>query len=240
MKTTSIISFYTPYETWLHRLHPGIKLVLFAAYAVAIFSVNTLLGQACILAVLAFLLMQIKFEPGKLFSASLCFFFLILCALFHVSSSLSSLAISIGRIASAFTLISLFTLSTRPALLLQYLLKPKQAWLRYLQPGLYIFNTTLAVLPSLEYDLSRAIDAEKIRLGQNRILLNLGSWMTILIVVLARTLTRAERFADSVLDRGFSPEQAITVLHEHPLIAKDWILLGIGCVPIVLLWMLNK
>lgn len=240
MKTTSVISFYSPYQTWLHRLHPGVKLVLFMAYAVAIFSVNTLLGQACILAILTLALMQIRLEPSKLSSAVFCFFLLILPAILPALTSLSSLAISIGKIASIFTLVSLFTLTTRPALMLQYLLKPRQAWLTYLQPGLYMFNTMLAVYPSLEYDLQRAIDAEKIRLGQTRVLLNLGSWMTILIVVLARTLTRAERFSDSVLDRGFSTEQVITVLQERSVSAKDWLLLGLGCIPMAIFWILSR
>jgi energy-coupling factor transporter transmembrane protein EcfT len=237
MKTVSVIPFYLPQKTLLHHLHLGVKLALVVAYAATIFGVANPWGQSIILFGLAAVTIILKLPLTHWLPTLIGVMLPLLPAVFPIldTEPLTSIMISYMRIVSFLLLLSLFTMTTRPMFVLQYLFRSKRL-LPFIQPGLYILNTMLAVFPSLEYDLQRAVEAEKIRLGRAVRLFDLGSWMTVLIVTLTRALNRAERFADSVIDRGFSPHQEVTFFHERAASLADWGVLIGAVLPCLLIW----
>jgi len=86
----------------------------------------------------------------------------------------------------------------------------------------------------MQYDLQRAIDAETLRRGKRLKFYSLNSWVTVLTTVLVRSLSRAERLADTVLDRGLVLSEAPVPSDAQPLLVKDIILTLIAILPGVL------
>jgi energy-coupling factor transporter transmembrane protein EcfT len=145
------------------------------------------------------------------------------------------LAQAAGKVFCLSLIVALFTMTTKLSSILPLLLQSNAVQSR-LYPLVYIVNTILAVLPSIQYDLQRAIDSETVRRGQKVNVYSLGSWFTILIVILVRVLNRAERFTDTVLDRGYLPSQGSYALINHSLKWGDILLTVLVVVPGLLIW----
>jgi energy-coupling factor transporter transmembrane protein EcfT len=140
------------------------------------------------------------------------------------------LIVALGKVVALTMTLALFSMTTRLNEIV-LLIKPSNSMGTSLQSIIYIVNTTLAVLPSIQFDLQRAIDAETIRRGRTVKLYSLGAWVTILTVVLVRALTRAERLAEAVIDRGYLPSKGITTLAPQPLHWRDVVLLILSITP---------
>jgi energy-coupling factor transporter transmembrane protein EcfT len=134
-------------------------------------------------------------------------------------------------------IVALFTMTTEPSSILEFLL-PSNIVQSRLFPLAYIINTILAVLPSIQYDLQRAIDSETMRRGQRVNFYSIGSWLTILTVILVRVLNRAERFTDTVIDRGYIPSRGLNPLISHSLKWRDVLLALFVVAPGVLIWII--
>ncbi len=147
------------------------------------------------------------------------------------------LALVASKIFCLSMIVALFTMTTKLSSILQLLL-PSKAVQSRLYPLAYIINTILAVLPSIQYDLQRAIDSETVRRGQKVNFYSLGSWFTILTVILVRVLNRAERFTDTVIDRGYIPSQGLNPLISHSLKWRDVLLALFVVAPGVLIWII--
>ena len=222
MRLQPAIPFYVPRETPLHHLHVTGKLLLFLLYAIIIFMATTWQTAATFLAMLAgftcLLRLPLRSKPALV----LAFVLLAAAALTH-ENLIFGLALAVGKILSLVLLLGLFSMTTRVSVILQTLL-PSGALGAFVRAVVYIINTTLAVFPSLQYDLQRVIDAETLRRGVKVSFYSIGSWMSILTVVFVRVMLRAERFTDTVVDRGFIPSQGLQPLLQQSFGSRDLIL----------------
>lgn len=90
----------------------------------------------------------------------------------------------------------------------------------------YVLTTTLAVLPSVQRDLRKALDVAMLRGGGRRTLLVPSTWTAVVLDLLVRTVLRSQRLGDAVADRGFRLARGLTPLPGQQLRPSD-VLLGI-------------
>jgi energy-coupling factor transporter transmembrane protein EcfT len=159
-----------------------------------------------------------------------------LAASSHIDTIWGRLIIAAGKMVTISLLIMLFSLTTQPNEIFQ-LLKPSGLLFPAFQPTIYIFTTILAVFPSIQYDLLRAVDAETIRMGKRVMFYHFTSWLSILTVVLVRTLNRAERFTDTVIDRGYLPANGLRLLKSRRIRLVDFLILLVLVLPGLIFWM---
>jgi energy-coupling factor transporter transmembrane protein EcfT len=150
-------------------------------------------------------------------------------------TNVGQFVLAIGKVTSMFMVVALFSMTTRLSSIIQ-LLDPKNTKHYTLSQMVYVINTTLAIAPSIQYDLQRAIDSETIRRGKKIGIFSFDSWVSILTITLVRTLNRSERFTDTVLDRGFVPSQGMRALSERPLNKYDVILSFLLIAPALMIW----
>lgn len=208
--------FYNAEQTFLHQQPLTLKLVLLIAYGVMIFSVSKPLP---LLLLCLWLTIGTSLLKLPLRSRLLVLLLIILLTLFTVTNTTGTfveIVITIGKIVTLILLTSLFTMTTSSSDGLA-LLKPGHPLAIILHPLTYMMHTMFAVLPSVQYDLQRAIDAETLRRGGSSPLYSLLSWRTIISILLVRVSVRANRWVESVIERGFSFEQSFT-----PLTPQVW------------------
>lgn len=239
MNTISPITFYYPKATLLHRLHIAGKLIILSFYTIMIFSIDNPFATLSFYLLFVGFIMVIGLPlRNRIFTAVT----LLLLVLVVISSSqdtmLGHFILAFGKVSCLFLLVALFTMTTRLNSILQ-LLDPRNKNLNVFYQLVYVINTTLAVSPSVQYDLQRAIDAETIRRGKKIGFFSLDSWVTILIITLVRSLNRTERFTDTVLDRGFMPSHKMRTLSEQPANRKDIILTLLMVSPGIIIWILT-
>jgi energy-coupling factor transporter transmembrane protein EcfT len=145
------------------------------------------------------------------------------------------LLLAAAKIVCLTMLVGLFSMTTKISAVIQFL-RPSNSIASTLEPLAYMINTTLAVFPSIQYDLQRALDAETIRRGRRVRIYSVGSWATILTVVLVRALNRAERFTDTVLDRGYVPSRGLQYIGSHSFRWQDGLWALICIVPGLIIW----
>lgn len=108
-------------------------------------------------------------------------------------------------------------------------------------PGVRAFGflcaTTLAILPSIQRDLRRAMDAVWLRRGIRRWPLGPAAWGDILTDTLTRTITRGEWLAGEVADRGFRLRRGLRRLPGEAPQWWDYVALVVGLGAAVALWM---
>ncbi|MBA3531033.1 MAG: energy-coupling factor transporter transmembrane protein EcfT [Ardenticatenales bacterium] len=203
---------YIEKSTIFHRLPLTTKLVVLIFYFLLIFLSNrplTLL-LLCFVIMIAFLIVRL---PLKNHTFSL---FTILCLSAFVLPFPPlpgiGLVVSLGKILCLVMVITLFMMTTKPQDLIQQVgISNKTP--RVLHFFVYLITTTLAVLPAVQHDLQRALEAETLRRGGTIPFHAWSSWVTILVVLLARAVERAERLADIVIDRGYSFDRGLVPLY---------------------------
>ena len=231
----SSLAFYIPADTWLHRLHIGAKLVVVAAYIGVTLTIRTPLALLCIclLAVLATLLLGLPLRQWVMVLVAM----LLLGLEFIVgweTTLVARFVFGFGKVVCLSSIIDLFTMTTRTRQVLQHL-QWSGSGLPGLGSALYLVNTTLAVVPSIQYDLQRARDAETLRRGTKLRFYSLNSWVTVLTIVLVRAMSRSERLANTVIDRGLFPSDGLVPLASPPMHWRDLFLAIVATVPAVIL-----
>jgi energy-coupling factor transporter transmembrane protein EcfT len=236
MKTITPIFFYAPRRTFFHQINVLMKLLLFLGYALLAFSARTTWALAGLFLLITAAISSLRLPLREYILNGILLLLILWVGYSTIEKTLpGQLILAAGKVWCLVMLVRLFGSTTKieEILLLLSPLIPQSA----LGPLLYSINTTLAVYPSVQYDLQRAIDAETVRRGKKLNILSLGSWFTIIIVVLVRIMKRAERFTDSVLDRGYVPSQ---VLLPSQVLSRRWqdgIIALAGIISGVLLWL---
>ena len=213
MNVTVVTHSYVPGVSLLHRLPLGLKLFVLFSYIAFIFVSQSPLALLTLCFVILTALFVIRLP---LRNKALIFFtiLLLISALFASSKTAFGvrLIMGLGKLVCLMMVLTIFSMTSKANDILQ-LVKPDLTSSR-LHWVSYIINMTLAVLPSIQYDLQRAIDAETLRRGRKVRFYSLSCWVTILTVVLVRSISRAERLADTVINRGYSPSRGLTSLSE--------------------------
>lgn len=175
---------------------------------------------------------------NRIFAGATLLLLILLVLTSSQETMLGHFIFAFGKVACLFLVVALFTMTTRLNSILQ-LLEPRNKNLCMFYQLVYVINTTLAVAPSIQYDLQRAIDSEKIRRGKKIGFFSIDSWVTILTITLVRALNRTERFTDTVLDRGFVTSQGMQTLSERPIDKKDVLLTLLMISPGIIIWILT-
>ena len=95
-----------------------------------------------------------------------------------------------------------------------------------LRSPLYILSTLLAVLPSIQTDVRKSLDAAMIRGGGRAALLAPGAWAGALTDTIVRVALRGERLAAAASARGFRLRDGLTPLTRRPFTLADGLLVG--------------
>lgn len=234
LRQTTLLPFYLVTDTWLHRMPLGTKLVTAATYAMLAFTATTLVAllSLCILIVVVTLLSGLPL-PHRIFTLTVVLLLVIVVIARPDVGLVLNLIQGLARITILSTVVLLLTITTRFGQTLQPLQRSHSGF-SGARVARFLLNMTLMVVPSMQYDLQRAIDAETLRRGKRLKFYSLNSWVTVLTTVLVRSLSRAERLADTVLDRGLVLSEAPVPSDAQPLLVKDIILTLIAILPGVL------
>lgn len=240
MKQTSLIAFYVPKNTFLHRLQVAAKFLILFVYIASVIMVDSpraLLGIS-LLIVSATLILRLPLRNRTLVFMVITLLSLIVFLSPEMNVG-ARLVIAFGKIICLMLLLGLFTMTTKLNDILPSAASSSSV-MPIFQPAIYLIGATLAALPSVQYDLQRAIDAESIRRGHKVRLYSPGGWITILTVTLTRTLTRAERWADTVTDRGYLLSSGLTPLYRQSFRFRDALLTALSVIPVlaILAWTL--
>lgn len=205
---------------------------------ILIFGNSSPLLLVCVLLLVAglYLVFRLPLRFGMIISVGLMALFT-LAAYTNIDTIWGRFIIAAGKMLTISLLVMLFSLTTQPNEIFQFLKLPGLLF-RVVQPTIYIFTTILAVFPSIQYDLIRAVDAETIRMGKRVMFYHFTSWLSILTVVLVRTLNRAERFTDTVIDRGYIPANGLSLLKSRRVLLGDILLLLVLVLPGLIFWMI--
>jgi energy-coupling factor transporter transmembrane protein EcfT len=235
------IPFFIPRVTVLHKFHPVLKIVTLFFYGILILSNPNpfILNCTLLLLLILFPLFRFPLQIGTVVLAILLESVIFLVGYSHANNLWGQFSIAAGKMLAISFLITLFTLTTHPNEIFN-LLRPSSYYFRMVQPVIYILLTILAVFPSIEYDLSRAIDAESLRLGKRIMFYHFSSWLSVLTVVVVRALNRAERFTDTVIDRGYTPAQGLILLESRRIRMIDFLVLLAFIVPGLFLMVVLK
>lgn len=223
MVSAERLPFFFPRSTWIHRLHFLTRLGICLFYAVLIFLLPGELHLALILLFLWSLTVATALPvPGGawLVAAAVT---LIGLALVASSTWWSDILIGLCRVLGLSFLVSILAMTTRMDDILR-LFQFSARFTRRLQPVLFILYTALVVFPSIQYDLSRSMDAEHIRRQCPLRFYHFSGWITVLSVLVVRLMNRAERFTDTILERGYLPGCEIYPLEPRRLTQVDVIL----------------
>jgi len=226
-----VIFSYIPSHTILHKLQINAKLGVLVVYVCLIFvSTEIMPIFALILIFVAATLILGLWIRGQflVFITGLLLILAMLPSFF--SPLISNLIIGLSKLVSISLVIGLFTMTTKVSQVLQ-LLHNHGRNTSFLRQVAYIVYTMVSALPVIKYDLQRAIDAEILRQSHQTRLIWLSSWINIVIIVLNRALARSERFADSVLDRGFNLGRGFSSSDAQSLTWNDWVAACIFVVP---------
>jgi energy-coupling factor transporter transmembrane protein EcfT len=231
LKQLSLRPFYIPRNSFLHRSHFAAKLFIALFYTTVVFTRRTplaLLGL-CLVIAMTTLIFRLPLRNQTILLVTILLLFLGVLVTPNAKIAVR-LIVALGKIVCLMMIVAQFSMTTKLQELLQFG-KPSNFISTALQPVMYVANSILAVLPSIQYDLQRAIDAETIRRGTKVQLYSVGSWVTILTVVLVRGLMRAERFTDTVIDRGFSSSEGLMPLSHQTLQWQDVMLTLLSIAP---------
>jgi energy-coupling factor transporter transmembrane protein EcfT len=221
MKNLSLIPYYIPINTKLHHLGVNSKLVLILFYSVLILANKNSLSILMLI-----LIFSLTYTTQRLPFASKGYVGLI-ASLLLISVFFEqwlhiyfvSFIHVLGKVASITLILGLFSMTTRINDLLQ-LLSGSRIIKNHITPIFYLINTTLAVFPSVQYDIQRAIDAEEVRIGKKIKLYSLRSLINITIIIIVRIINRSNRFTQTIIDRGYSLQTGLSPIQES--IALRW------------------
>ena len=185
-----------------------------------------------------YLVLRLPLRGGVIIVEVVVLLFMVV-AFSHLGTVLGRLILATGKILTVSLLVMLFSLTTQPKEILQFL-KPSNPLFQTFQPIIYVISTILAVFPSIQYDLLRAVDSETIRMGKRVMFYQLTSWISILAVTLVRVLNRTERFTDTVIDRGYLSTEGLNMMTPRQTRLGDFLLLLVLIVPSAVLWMVVR
>jgi energy-coupling factor transporter transmembrane protein EcfT len=241
LRSTVNIPFFQPRETGLHKLYPLFKMILVLFYILLIVSNSNLIFLICILlmALSLYLVLRLPLQSMMILSAAAVACLVLIVFFTQANNVWGRLIIAAGKMLTISFLVMLFSLTTQPNEIFQFL-KPSSFLFKTIQPVIYILMTILAVFPSIQYDLFRAMDAEALRMGKRVMFYHVTSWLSILTVVLVRTLNRVERFTDTVIDRGYIPAEGLRPLKPRRVEFSDFLVLLACILPGLVFWMVLK
>lgn len=203
-------SSYVAKDTFLHRLPPGLKLLLLAVYAVALFNGTTALQVLLFLFVIVSTVILLGLPLNNRISLGVTIAVLIVGWYFDQAPTvMQQIALAVGKVVALNLMIALFNMTTRTRDLLA-LLGSAQNIRRYFGPALFMVSTMITVTPTIERDIRRAIDAETLRRG-SPLRFSLSAWIAILVILLNRVMRRAEALTTAMMDRGYSPSSLVTL-----------------------------
>jgi biotin transport system permease protein len=198
-----LTSSYVARDSFLHRIHPGPKVLLLILYAGALFSCNKPWQVTAFLVVIALttllLGLPLKFRIGL----GVAILLIIAVSFLEPVLLLQQIVLAIGKVVALNLMISLFNMTTRTRDLVALLASVDNVR-RYFGPLLFTVSTMITVTPTIERDIQRAIDTETLRRGTAPSFFSLNAWAAILVILLSRVLKRADALTAAILDRGFS------------------------------------
>lgn len=220
---------YLPGNTFLHNLAVPLKVALLLAYVMFVVLANPTALLAIYLLIIGVLLaMRLPFPNKRLLVIALML--LILTNFLPDYAAIGGgILLSFLKIIAFMMLVSLFGMTTQPLDLLWF-----QRWSSRssnLRMVIYLVNTMLAALPGVRYDLDRAIEVETLRRGRAVHFHSARSWITILTMLLVRSVTKSRRLAESVMDRGYSPTSGLRPLRVQSLHWLDLLLTVLWITP---------
>lgn len=197
------------------------KFVTFVTYAIIVFSRQNLLSMLYLSLILVGVTLYLRLPLRTIGVIGVMIALLLVLVLTGSETTIGGrLLLAIAKVVCLTMMVRLFSMTTSLNAVLQFL-RPSRISIPILESAAYMLSTILAVFPSIQYDLRRAMDAETIRRGKRIGFHSMGSWVTIVTVVLVRTMNRAERFTDTVWDRGYVPSQGLTPIGERSLRWQD-------------------
>lgn len=220
MRSQLAIPYYSPRDTLLHHLPNGMKLMLVLFYVALTLICYKPISIIFLLASFIGITLCMHF-PLRGWPISIILFISLGYLVFSQDPGnvLTNILILIAKVMIVYLVTALFSRSTRLTDLLNNLSSYSEK-INILKSILYVINTILAILPSIQYEFNKAVTAEEIRRRKPLRFYNIDSFMLILNVTLVRILKRSERFTDTVLERGlnlkshfvFSEEKKVSVI----------------------------
>lgn len=216
MKNIQFIPYYIPRETKLHHLDVIWKLILTFLYSSIILISKNETSILLYIIILSLVFLVLKFP--LLYKGYVIFNISILLIGIFLESIIPAYLLSVfqvlGKMTSLTLLLGIFSMTTRITDLLR-LFTRFGSLSGILNPLYYLINTSLAILPSVQYDLQRSIEAEEARKGKKVKFYSLISLINITIIIIVRTINRSNRFAQTVYDRGYSLQSGLSTIHER-------------------------
>jgi energy-coupling factor transporter transmembrane protein EcfT len=229
--------FYIPGHTLLHKLAVFPKIIGTAIYLCAVLVVDRANVLATLAIILTAMLWFVSRPQAPLRSMILLgIAWTAAAALQQENTWIWQVLVTAARLFDISLIFRLAALTTRTGETLQILSQSKQP--QFIRDLAYLFNTMLAAFPSIVYELRRAMDAEQVRTGSRMGIFTLRSWQTVMVVTVARTMRRTERFTETVLDRGFSLECGLVPLDENSPTWQQIPLLLVILIPLIFIWIL--
>jgi len=242
MKDVQFIPYFIPRETKFHFLGVVWKLLLVLLYAFAILVSNGAIPISLYITLFSLSLITLRLPIFQKWYVGFVLLSMLTIIFWEVRipAFFVSLFIVLGKIISLTLLLSLFSMTTRINDLLElFTFSGKIS--TFLNPLYYLLNTSLAVFPSVQYDLQRAIEAEEARRGRKVKFYSLVSLVNITIILVVRTLNRSSRFTQTVIDRGYSLETGLSsVQYREDFNLRNVSLFLLSAIPAVAIFVLFK
>lgn len=235
MRSGIALAGYVPVESWLHRLHPAAKVVLLVVYIVAVAvrpaATYLLALQLCLAAVTVAAHLPLRYAW---FNGLVAVLLLLAAAGLPMPALGRQLIVGLGRVANLMLLVALFSMTTKANDLLPAGAtgSGRGGWRA---STAFAVSLTIAVLPGIQYDLQRALDAATLRRGRPVGPLDLGVWLGLLPHAILRGLARADRLAEAVADRGWGSSATFTRLRTMALKPSDFTIAAAAALPAVAL-----
>ncbi|MGH2485497.1 MAG: CbiQ family ECF transporter T component [Ktedonobacterales bacterium] len=192
------------------RLHIALKFLLVTAYMVVLFEAQTLRA----LALYSLLLLtgtMLLLLPLRLLYAPILASLAALLGVLWPDATAQALLMALCKVCCVAQVLAIFGGTTPPTELLR-LFSARVLRVPGVHALMYVLSTTLAVLPSMQRDIRKSMDATILRGGSRLTFLKPRTWRSLLLDVLVRTIYRSQRLADAVADRGFRLEAGLTVM----------------------------
>jgi len=235
MKDVQFIPYFIPRKTKLHFLGVVWKVLLVLLYAFAILVSNEAIPISLFITIFYLSLFALRLPIFQKWYVGFILLSILIIIFWEarIPAYLVSLFIVLGKIASLTLLLSLFSMTTRINDLMELFTIPGRIS-TFLNPLYYLVNTSLAVFPSVQYDLQRAIEAEEARRGRKVKFYSLVSLVNVTIILVVRTLNRSNRFTQTVIDRGYSLQTGLSsIQHRRDLNLRNVTLFFLSAIPAV-------
>ncbi len=205
MRSQYLGGSYAPHSSILNSLDGRLKISLLVLYVAAVIAVRDPPVLTCLALVI------VSSGRRSLRAWVSLFVTALVLALWLIDSveAVQGVMAALLKLALIGALLRLYSENSRPQELAQMFHGMSRR--RLGREMLYFFSTMLTALPLIQRDLSRALDAERLRLGHLPHPWMIFTWVNVLINIQVRALERASESSQSAIERGFDLGSPMTL-----------------------------